>query len=281
MSLAFSSSAGPSRDWRGLARAGGSLGRQPTPKQHTAPREHPAVCAIGVGCLVVGAAPRRRPGRRRGYHSGAAVRLAAAWTRAPQPDFEDFAERLVGRWQGWRSPWISTGDSASDAPTDFTEVATEVSEIYRRCGSVTGIEDTGRRDMANPGFVYFDCGSWMEGPPSGVMSSSGSVTAAITVGACRHVMVVDWQQGKIGRATASIEYRQRTGVLPDLSEVASMPSGSLHELEAWPGEAVRATCASTTWSSLRLSWSKGPVGSAEDATSSDDKLKEAAKPRWC
>lgn len=135
--------------------------------------------------------------------------------------------------------------------------------------------------MANPGFVYFPCGSWMEGPPAGVMSSGGSVAATLTAGARRYSIAADWHRGRIGRARASVEYVERSGALPGLSEVTSAPSGSLRGVQAWQGETLRAESAGQSWSSLRLSWTKASAGAGAVVADDCAELQEVQLPFGC
>lgn len=184
-----------------------------------------------------------------------------SWIGAPFPDFTLFAAKIVGRWQGWQAPWLSPGVPCSGNGANMIEIATDVLEIFRRCGSVTGIEDSGRRDIADPGFVYFNCGSWMEGPKGGILGPTSCLTSVLTFGQSathRRSIRVEMRRNRIERVLVSLEFRGKAHGIPTSESVHKMRCGSICDASAWPGSTWRATSSGgpggSAWSSLRVSW---------------------------
>lgn len=205
-------------------------------------------------------------GRRLRAVCRSALGTEAAWTATSRPDFEDFSCRLLGRWQASQGRW-QAGVAGAAAPISAIaddEVSAEVSEIYRRCGSLTGVEDAGRRDMASPGFVFFECGSWMDGPCQGVLRG-GSFTAAITSALDRSrrcILSVTVSGDRFTGADVSLLCRQTLG---SDKEAACVPPKGLRHVDGWRCSGVRAMNGSAggDWSSRRLRWQKCVAADAD------------------
>jgi hypothetical protein len=90
-----------------------------------------------------------------------ALRGISSFSPAMPPRFDNFCEQVVGSWGRYGSPIESKINSVGD-----------VEEVMRACGgAVQGIKEISRVDdssiyhnRADDGFVYFDCGSYTQGP---------------------------------------------------------------------------------------------------------------------
>jgi len=188
----------------------------------------------------------------------------SCWSSAPSPDFDDFVDVLVGRWHGWRWGWIEV-NGPLDSHTRIEEWEVKVSEVLVSCMAcgkrVAGLDDFGQRERANPELVLFSCGSWFQGPRTGVAGGEGEISATLTFG-----------PGHLERCTFTIKVRNgciqccQVGWLTPSTEGKGLecPSPGVLHLDDWVGTALRASAGTQraassgpAWHSGRLRWHNG------------------------
>eukprot|EP00446_Apocalathium_sp_SHHI-4_P026490 CAMPEP_0177258326 /NCGR_PEP_ID=MMETSP0367-20130122/58045_1 /TAXON_ID=447022 ORGANISM="Scrippsiella hangoei-like, Strain SHHI-4" /NCGR_SAMPLE_ID=MMETSP0367 /ASSEMBLY_ACC=CAM_ASM_000362 /LENGTH=175 /DNA_ID=CAMNT_0018712529 /DNA_START=24 /DNA_END=548 /DNA_ORIENTATION=- len=123
------------------------------------------------------------------------------------------------------------------------------------CGTrVGGVNDSGRRERGNPGFVSFECGSWFQAPSTGVMDSGGKVEVSIDFGGeprRRRLLSADIQSGRLVRLQSSLLHAE--GLL-ELREADLLPSYGLADVMDCQSDIVRASSDPGKWNSSRLAW---------------------------
>jgi len=219
--------------------------------------------------LAAGAAVAIRWRGRSHSRSPRCRRCAARWADTPQPDFDEFVDRLLGRWSGWQSPWQDVNSSVLVESEALDKIDVDVSEITKKCMAcgqrVDGVTDFGKRDRTCPGFVFFGCGSWMDAPREGVSFGSACLTVALTLGHSekigRRIFTVETEDGRIVRArirsvlggSAIAASRQNAVQCANLAAPFS-----LRECSGWTGSVVRARPYSPggQWHGGRLRWDR-------------------------